>query len=129
MIDHVSIEVRDLAESKRFYETVLGVLDYRTLIEREHEVGFGKAYPEFWLNARPGIPPVPATTGNHVALRTKTRASVDRFYEIAIEAGASPDGAPGLRPEYSDTYYAAFVRDPDGHRVEVVTFLPDRSEV
>jgi len=74
------------------------------------------------------MPLVSETTGHHVALRTRTRESVDRFFAEAVAAGASPDGAPGLRPEYAPNYYAAFVRDPDGHRIEVVTFLAAASD-
>ena len=122
MIDHVSIGVRDLAASAGFYEPVLATIGLAKLVERQDTVGFGKSYPEFWLNARPEFTPPSQDTGVHVCLRTRERASVDAFHAAAILAGASDDGAPGFRPEYSEDYYAAFVRDLEGNRIEVVTF-------
>lgn len=123
MIDHVSIGVRDLGASSRFYETVLGTIGYEKLIVGEHTVGFGKRHPEFWLNSRPDMVPAPAETGAHVCLRARSADLVDAFHKAALDAGGGEDGAPGPRPEYAEAYYAAFIRDPDGNRVEVVTFL------
>lgn len=121
MIDHVSVPVRDLARSSAFYERVLGPLDYRALIRREESIGFGKTYPEFWINLRPaGAAP---SDGHHVALRCRGPEAVEAFHAEALAAGADDDGAPGLRPEYVASYYAAFIRDPDGNRIEALTFL------
>jgi catechol 2,3-dioxygenase-like lactoylglutathione lyase family enzyme len=122
MIDHVSIGVRDLERSKRFYEAVLGELGHRVLIQRETTVGFGKTYPEFWLNSRPTMV-VDADSGTHVCLRARSLEVVEAFYRTALAYGASAEGAPGLRPEYHASYFAAFVRDPDLNRLEVVTFV------
>ena len=122
MIDHVSVSVADLARAARFYETVLGALGYEKLEARPHTVGFGKKYPEFWINLRAGTAPV-AEPGAHVALRAATAALVDAFYAAALAAGGSCDGAPGLRPLHGEGYYAAFIRDPDGNRIEAVTFM------
>jgi catechol 2,3-dioxygenase-like lactoylglutathione lyase family enzyme len=123
MIDHVSLGVRDLAAMARFYDAALAVLGYTRLRERPTMVGYGKQYPEFWLNARPEMTPTPVESGTHVCLRARDTASVDAFYGAALASGATSDGAPGLRPEYHTSYYAAFVRDPEGNRFEVVTFL------
>jgi len=123
MIDHVSIGVRDLAASQRFYDPVLATIGLRKLAERKDTIGFGKTYPEFWLNARPALATTGQDSGVHVCLRTRGRQSVDAFHATALAAGASDDGAPGYRPGYSDQYYAAFVRDPEGNRIEVVTFI------
>jgi catechol 2,3-dioxygenase-like lactoylglutathione lyase family enzyme len=125
MIDHISIGVRDLASLARFYDGALAPLGYTRLRERPTTIGYGKTYPEFWLNARPGMPPVGPDSGTHVCLRAADTATVDAFYAAAIAAGATADGAPGLRPQYHATYYAAFIRDPEGNRFEVVTFLRD----
>lgn len=122
MIDHVSIGVRDLARSTRFYEGLLATLGHRKLVERPNTVGFGKTYPEFWLNSRPSRAPHP-DSGNHVCLRAKGKEQVEAFHEYAIGAKAESDGAPGFRPEYHETYFAAFVRDFDGNCIEVVTFV------
>jgi catechol 2,3-dioxygenase-like lactoylglutathione lyase family enzyme len=123
MIDHVSIAVRDLDETGRFYEAVLGTLGYAKLRVQADTLGFGKRYPEFWLNHRPGMALPPADTGCHVCVRAADVKAVEAFYTAALQAGGRSDGAPGPRPEYSETYYAAFVRDPEGNRIEAATFL------
>lgn len=125
MIDHISISVRDLAHSTRFYHTVLATIGFDKLVERPDTTGFGKKYPEFWLNRRSQMEPVGEDSGVHIALRTTSRESVDRCHAAALQAGAESDGEPGFRPEYHASYYAAFVRDPDGNRIEVVTFVTD----
>ena len=122
MIDHVSIGVRDLDRSLRFYEAVLGELGHRVLMKRPTTVGFGKNYPEFWLNLRPNMTP-DADSGTHVCLRAKSSEVVEAFYRTALANGATTDGPPGYRPEYHATYFAAFVRDLDANRIEVVTFV------
>ena len=126
MIDHVSIAVRDLAASARFYEAVLASLGYAKLADRPATIGFGKKYPELWLNHRPNAN-IDTDTGAHVCLRWRDRAAIDRFHAAALAAGGKSDGTPGLRSHYHETYYAAFVRDPDGNRIEAVTFLQAES--
>jgi len=123
MIDHVSIPVRDLAASTRFYEAVLAPLGMTRLQTRPATVGFGKTYPEFWLNLRRDMTPVPIGHGGHVCLRARSTDIVDAFHAAALAAGATSDGAPGLRPQHGEGYYAAFIRDADGNRVEAVTFV------
>ena len=121
MIDHVSIGVRDLAASVRFYAAVLEPLGMRLLKEREGRTGFGSKYPELWLNARPGMSAAPADTGAHLCLRARSTAAVDTFHARALALGGTDDGPPGLRAATMVTYYAAFIRDPDGNRIEVMT--------
>jgi catechol 2,3-dioxygenase-like lactoylglutathione lyase family enzyme len=123
MIDHVSIAVRDLAAATRFYEAVLGALGIGKLECRPATVGFGKKYPEFWINARSDMAPAPSNSGAHVCFRARSTELVDAFHSAALKAGGSSDGAPGLRPQHGEGYYAAFVRDPDGNRIEAVTFV------
>lgn len=123
MIDHVSIEVRDLGRATRFYEATLGLLGFTKLEVRPKTVGFGKRYPEFWLNHRPNMAPIGAGSGAHVCLRATSAAAVDAFFAAALAAGGSADGKPGLRSEHGEGYYAAFIGDADGNRIEVVTFL------
>jgi len=122
MIDHVSIAVCDLAGCGRFYEAALAALGYSKLVTRAGTIGFGKKYPEFWLNERRAMTPVDPDSGTHICLRASDRQSVDAFHAAALQAGGRSDGAPGLRPEYTAGYYAAFVRDPEGNRIETVTF-------
>jgi len=125
MIDHISIPVRDLQASVRFYEALLAPLGMKRMREWPTSIGFGKTYPEFWLNERAALTPVAADSGAHVALRAADSNAVDAFHAAALAAGAQSDGAPGMRHEYSPRYYAAFIRDRDGNRIEAVTFLRD----
>ncbi len=127
MIDHVSIAVRDLEAATRFYEAVLATIGLNKLAVRPATVGFGKSYPEFWLNLRRDMMPVAADSGAHVSLRARSTDIVDAFHAAALRAGGSSDGAPGLRPQHGEGYYAAFIRDPDGNRIEAVTFLSKSS--
>jgi catechol 2,3-dioxygenase-like lactoylglutathione lyase family enzyme len=125
MIDHISIGVRDLAASTRFYDAVLAPLGYVKMHAREKTVGWarsGKTHAEFWINARPGMKP-PADSGIHICLRTRGAGAVDAFHAAALKEGGASDGAPGARPQYSNGYYAAFIRDPDGNKIEAVTFI------
>ena len=121
MIDHISIGVRDLGASARFYEVVLAPLGFKRLVERPAMVGFGKTYPEVWLNARPAMPLVAADTGLHVCLRARSTEAVDAFHRAAIANGGKDDGAPGMRAAAMVAYYGAFICDPDGNRVEAMT--------
>ena len=123
MIDHISIAVSDLERSTKFYESVLCGLGMTKLRTWPASAGFGKSYPEFWLNHRPGMTAIGADSGVHICVRARGKEAVDAFHAAALRAGGTSDGAPGMRPEYNDRYYAAFIRDPDGNRVEVVTFL------
>jgi catechol 2,3-dioxygenase-like lactoylglutathione lyase family enzyme len=123
MIDHVSIAVRDLDRATQFYESVLGVLGFAKLAVRDNTVGFGKHYPELWLNRRPDMAAIDAGSGAHVCLRARGTAAVEAFFAAALAAGGTADGTPGLRPKHGEGYYAAFIGDPDGNRIEVVTFL------
>ena len=122
MIDHVSVGVRDLDRAARFYEATLAALGLSRVVTRPATIGFGKSYPEFWINLRPNMPAVPHESGNHICLRAKTTAEVDAFHAAALGAGGVSESAPSLRPHDRVRYYAAFVIDLDGNRVEAVTF-------
>jgi len=126
MIDHISIAVSDLARAEQFYAAALGALGMAKLRGWPGAaIGFGKKYPEFWINRRDGMSRVAADSGVHICLRAGDTAAVDAFHAAALAAGGTSDGAPGLRPHYHARYYAAFIRDPDGNRIEAVTFLPE----
>jgi len=125
MIDHISVGVSDLDRAARFYETALAALGLSRLVSRPATIGFGKTYPEFWINMRPGMAKVAPESGVHVCLRAKSTEEVDAFHAAALSAGGLSDGAPGLRPHDRVSYYAAFVLDPDGNRIEAVTFPRD----
>ena len=124
MIDHVSVGVSDLERSARFYEATLAALGLSRLVTRPATIGFGKSYPEFWINLRADMAAVEATSGVHICLRAKSTGEVDAFHAVALQAGGRSDGAPGLRPHYHPNYYSAFVLDPDGHNIEAVCHKP-----
>jgi catechol 2,3-dioxygenase-like lactoylglutathione lyase family enzyme len=122
MIDHVSVAVAKLAESTQFYENVLAPLGYQKMVERPASVGFGKTYPEFWINLRPDLAPGAPDTGAHVCLRAPDEESVRAFHHAALMQGGRSDGEPGPRQGAITTYYGAFIRDLDGNKIEAVTF-------
>ncbi|HZU40524.1 MAG TPA: VOC family protein [Solirubrobacteraceae bacterium] len=126
MIDHVGFEVADLARSARFYDAVFYALGARRMVEGEHAVAYGHNEPEIWIVVR-GRPPAPGY--GHMALRASGKAAVDAAYAAGLAAGGSDDGAPGQRPQYGRRYYAAYLRDPDGLRVEVVDRAGGRSAI
>jgi catechol 2,3-dioxygenase-like lactoylglutathione lyase family enzyme len=124
MIDHISLAVRDLRKGELFYTALLAPLGLTKLREwPDAAIGFGKKYPEFWINRRDAMNPVADDSGVHICLRAPDTAAVDAFHAAALKAGGTTDGPPGLRTEYHDNYYAAFIRDPDGNRIEAVTFV------
>jgi len=122
MIDHVSIAVADLKASAAFYDRVLEPLGLLRMVERPGTIGFGKKYPEFWLNARPGMSAVEDETGNHVCLRAPNVEAVKQFYETALAQGGQGDGAPKTRQATVTSYFGTFIRDPDGNKIEAVVF-------
>jgi catechol 2,3-dioxygenase-like lactoylglutathione lyase family enzyme len=122
MIDHVSVGVSDLERAARFYESALAALGLSRLVARPATIGFGKSYPEFWINLRAPMTPVAPESGVHICLRARSTGEVDAFHAAALKTGGRSDGKPGLRPHDRVRYYAAFVVDPDGNRIEAVTF-------
>jgi catechol 2,3-dioxygenase-like lactoylglutathione lyase family enzyme len=122
MIDHISLGVSDLDRAARFYEATLAPLGLSRLVTRPGTIGFGKSYPELWINLRADMARVSPESGAHICLRAKSTADVDAFHAAALGAGGRSDGAPGLRPHDRVRYYAGFVIDPDGNRIEAVTF-------
>lgn len=132
MIDHVSIGVTDLAMATDFYCPVFLTLGIKRITERPGTVGFGKKYPEIWLNHRPNKERLVQDSGTHICFRAPSIDAVDEFYNVAIEQGAESSGTPGYREEYRSPayrsqeftgYYAAFIRDKDQNHIEVVTFV------
>ena len=126
MIDHIGIEVSDYQKAKQFYEKILAPLGYKLVMEVEGFAGFGQPLQEnaaiaaFWLHQ--GNHPSHKT---HIAFKAESRSAVDQFYAIALKAGATDHGAPGIRQHYHPNYYGAFVLDPDGHNIEAVCHQPD----
>jgi catechol 2,3-dioxygenase-like lactoylglutathione lyase family enzyme len=121
VIDHIGFEVGDLERSSRFYDAVLYPLGARRMVQSEHAVAYGVNGPQVWIVNRPGLPTVPGPTYGHLALRASGKAAVDAAYAGGLANGGTDYGAPGMRPQYGRRYYAAYLRDPDGLRVEVVS--------
>ena len=117
MISHVGFEVSDLQRSGRFYDAVFARLGIRRVHEAPSAIAYGTHEPRFWVVER-GRTPAPGY--GHVAIQAAGRAAVDAAYAAAINSGGRDDGPPGLRAHYGPRYYAAYVLDPDGLRIELV---------
>ena len=118
MIDHVGFEVTDLPRSARFYDAVFFALGARRMHESEHAVAYGINGPLIWFVIRG---PAPGSGYGHLALQASGKAAVDAAHAAGMANGGRDDGAPGQRPQYGRRYYAAYLLDPDGLRVEVVS--------
>ena len=121
MIDHVTANVSDFEAAKGFYGQALAPLGYSVQMEFDGAAGFGtgEGIPDFWIGSST------ERGATHVAFSAGNRAAVDAFYEAAMAAGGKDNGAPGLRPHYHETYYAAYVHDADGNNVEAVSHRPE----
>jgi len=120
MIHHVSLGVTDLARATAFYDAVLAPLGYRRTFEVEGvAIAYGEKSPEFWIGgAVDSSRPVSAGNGTHVAFAAPSPEAISQFHAAALENGGVDEGAPGPRPEYGPDYHGAFVRDPDGNKIE-----------
>lgn len=123
MIDHITIQVKDLKKSKAFYEKVLATIGYKQNITNEKKTfyGFGPAKEPFFEIVQSNEEN-PAHKRIHIAFRAETKEQIEEFYKIALENGAKDNGKPDPRPDYSPTYYAAFVIDPDENNIEVCLY-------
>lgn len=122
MLHHVSLGASDLNRARAFYDPVMHELGLRRTLDVAEAVGYGAGITVFSLNQPANGAPAAVGNGVHVAFEVERRAAVDAFYQTALAHGGTCDGAPGLRPEYDAHYYAAFVRDPDGNKIEALTF-------
>jgi catechol 2,3-dioxygenase-like lactoylglutathione lyase family enzyme len=122
MIDHVSVPVRDLAAAAAFYQRLLEPLGYTRLVTRPGTIGFGKTYPELWLNLRAALPAPPGDPGGHVALRAGSEGAVRAFHAAALAGGGTSAGEPGPRQAAMTTYFGAFILDLDGNKLEAISF-------
>ena len=119
MLDHIGLTTTRLKEMFAFYEAVLAPLGYSKQKDFGVAAGFGKdGELPFWIGEGTG------TSSVHLAIAAASRADVDAFYEAAIANGARDNGPPGLRPQYHENYYGAFVLDPDGNNLEAVCHMP-----
>ena len=125
MLHHLSFGVSNLAISGAFYDAALGALGFRRVFEDRTAIGYGLVEGEdkLCLKLRPDDTCAPGA-GFHAAFTAASREAVDHFHAAALKAGGKDNGAPGLRPAYGPYYYAAFLIDPDGYRIEAVVNKP-----
>lgn len=123
MIHHVSVGTNDVARARAFYDPLMALLGYRSVRDYPHSLDYGVTDVVFSVETP--VDGAPATPGNgvHICFQAADRDAVDAFHRLALELGGADAGAPGLRPDYDAHYYGAFVRDPDGNKIEAVTFL------
>lgn len=118
MIDHISIGVADIVRAKRFYDAALAPLGYTCLSEDAGSLGYGRESVALWIGAAEHPVPPDCKSNLHFCFTAPSRAGVEAFHAAAVAAGGQDNGRPGVRDAYAPTYYAAFVTDPDGYRLE-----------
>ena len=120
MIAHISIGVRDIDGSKCFYDSALEPLGYKRIRAAKtlSGYGYGRDSIAFWVVSAQRPVPADEKSGLHVCFTARTTEAVDAFHAAALRSGGRDNGTPGLRPEYGPDYYAAFIIDPDGYRIE-----------
>jgi catechol 2,3-dioxygenase-like lactoylglutathione lyase family enzyme len=129
MLHHISIGVKNLMLAGSFYDAALHALGFRRVFEHDTAIGYGliddKDILCLKLRAEGAMPP---GDGFHIAFAAPSRIAVDNFHRNAQRVGGSDNGEPGLRPDYGANYYAAFLIDPDGHRIEAVINVASRTD-
>lgn len=122
IMSHVSVGTADLARAGAFYDAVLSTIGARRVLDEGFAIAWGKHFPEFWVGPpHDGGAPSPGN-GVHFAFLAASRAEVAAFYAAALAAGGQDEGPPGPRPHYGAEYYGAFVRDPDGNKIEAMVW-------
>ena len=122
-ISHVSLGTNDYPRAKAFYDAVLATLGLRCVMDFPGGAGYGHKFPEFWIQSPYDGKAATMGNGVHVCFNANSAEEVDAFHAKALALGAQDDGKPGLRKEYTENYYGAFVRDLDGHKIEAVCFI------
>ncbi|GAM98373.1 lactoylglutathione lyase and related lyases [alpha proteobacterium U9-1i] len=118
MLNHISIGVRDIARTKDFYDAALKPLGYSCLDESEGSLGYGADAVVLWIGETTKPVPADSKSNLHFCFDAPSKKAVDAFHTAALAAGGKDNGPPGIRKDYSPGYYAAFVIDPDGYRLE-----------
>lgn len=120
VLAHVSLGTNDFPRARKFYDAVLATLQMKCLMTYDEGAGYGRDFPDFWIQlphdgqaANPG-------NGTHICFGASNEQEVQAFHRTALAMGGEDEGKPGVRKEYSDDYYAAFVRDPDGNKIEAM---------
>jgi catechol 2,3-dioxygenase-like lactoylglutathione lyase family enzyme len=118
MFDHISIGVSDVARAGRFYDAALAPLGFGRLSDSPGSLGYGGDRVGLWIGAAERPVPADMASGLHFCFEAGSRGAVDAFHAAALSSGGTDNGPPGLRDDYGPDYYAAFVIDPDGYRLE-----------
>lgn len=118
MFNHVSIGVKEIARTKKFYDAALKPLGFKCLSESPGSLGYGAGEVQLWISETDKPVKADMSSGLHFCFDAPSRKAVDQFYTAALKQGGKDNGKPGLREDYSPTYYAAFAIDPDGYRLE-----------
>jgi catechol 2,3-dioxygenase-like lactoylglutathione lyase family enzyme len=124
MLHHLSLGVRDLELSAKFYDAALGALGYRRVFEDDTAIGYGLVDDEDLLCLKLRDDARPPGAGFHLAFSAPSKAAVHDFHTAGLQSGGQDNGGPGFRPDYGEHYYAAFLVDPDGHRIEATINVP-----
>jgi len=121
MLHHVSVGVRDVERAARFYDSVLGTLGYKRVMEfLPYAVAYGDSAPELWVQLPQDRNPASVGNGVHIGFKAKSKQMIVSFHRAALAAGGTDEGAAGPRPDYGPDYFGAFVRDLDGNKLEAV---------
>lgn len=118
MLNHISIGVKDIARTRKFYDAALKPLGYTLKSDGETSLGYGDNAVALWISKSERPVPADTQSGLHVCFDAPDRKAVDAFHKAALAAGGQDNGKPGPRADYGPNYYAAFVVDPDGYRLE-----------
>lgn len=118
MLNHISIGVKDIARTRKFYDAALKPLGYSLKSDGETSLGYGDKAVALWISKSERPVKADDASGLHVCFDAASRKAVDEFHKAALAAGGKDNGKPGLRADYGPDYYAAFVVDPDGYRLE-----------
>jgi len=125
-LSHVSLGTNDFARAKPFYDAVLATLQIRCVMDFPGGAGYGRAFPEFWIQSPHDGGRASAGNGVHVSFLANSIDEVKAFHAKALELGGKDDGAPGYRAEYTPNYYCAFARDLDGNKVEAMLMVQEK---
>jgi catechol 2,3-dioxygenase-like lactoylglutathione lyase family enzyme len=120
MLHHISLGVRDLSLSGEFYDAGVNAIGFRRVFEDETAIGYGLVDDKDILCLKLRSEVQAPDSDFHLAFRAESRAAVDAFYRLALQVGGKCNGPSGLRPNYDNNYYAAFLTDPDGYKIEIV---------
>lgn len=124
VLSHVSVGTNNYPRAKAFYDAVLATLQIGCVMDFPGAAGYGRAFPEFWVQTPHDGGRASVGNGVHIAFLANSVAEVRAFHATALAHGATDDGPPGPRPDYGPEYFAAFVRDLDGHKIEAMLMVP-----